>query len=74
MTTKLWDTETGQCIKNFSTGKIAYCCSFYQPDNNLFLVGMANKRIVQFDARTDDIVQEYVSSLRFITTSHHKWW
>ena len=32
---------------------------YYKPDNNCFLVGMSNKKIIQFDARTDDIIQEY---------------
>jgi pre-mRNA-processing factor 17 len=27
-TTKLWDTETGQCIKSFTTGKLANCCQY----------------------------------------------
>ncbi|KAI8384374.1 WD40-repeat-containing domain protein [Radiomyces spectabilis] len=84
---KLWDTETGQCIRAFTTGKTPYCVTF-NPDEdkqNIFLTGCSDKKIVQFDTRTGEITQEYdqhlgaVNSItfvddnrRFISTSDDK--
>lgn len=58
---KLWDTETGQCIRAFSNGKIPYCVKFNPaPEkNDIFLAGMSDKKIVQYDTRSGDIIQEY---------------
>lgn len=46
---KLWDTETGQCIKRFSNGKIPYVIRFHpdQDKQNIFLAGMSDKKIIQ---------------------------
>ncbi|KAF2102692.1 WD40 repeat-like protein [Rhizodiscina lignyota] len=84
---KLWDTETGACISRFSTGKTAHVVRF-NPDpahNHEFLAGMADKKIVQFDTKSGEQVQEYDHHLgpvntvtfcdenrRFITTSDDK--
>ncbi|KAA8575998.1 hypothetical protein EYC84_006161 [Monilinia fructicola] len=84
---KLWDTETGQCINRFTTGKSPHVVRF-NPDpehSNEFLAGMSDKKIIQFDIRTREIVQEYDHHLaaintitfvdenrRFITTSDDK--
>ncbi|KAJ2784029.1 hypothetical protein H4R18_001342 [Coemansia javaensis] len=72
-TTKLWDTETGQCRQRFAAdGKVPYVARFYPEDPNLFLVGQSDKKIVQWDARANEIVQEYnqhlgaINSLTFI--------
>lgn len=82
---KLWDTETGQCRINLSNNKIPYCVKFYPVDNNIVMVGSSNKRCVQFDCRTGEIVQTYDHHLgpvntvtfidegrRFVTTSDDK--
>lgn len=86
-TIKLWDTETGQCVQAFGNGKIPFCIKF-NPDEDkqdIFLAGMSDKKICQFDARSGEIVQEYdqhlgpVNSItfvdqnrRFVTTSDDK--
>ena len=46
---KLWDTETGQCLKRFSNGKIPYVIRFHPDDDkqNIFLAGMSDKKIIQ---------------------------
>ena len=85
---KLWDTEYGKCVARFGTGKVAHCLRFHPggtPDE--FLAGMADKKIVQFDARASNSapVQEYDHHLgaintitvvdegrRFVTTSDDK--
>ncbi|CAG8466193.1 10231_t:CDS:10 [Ambispora leptoticha] len=82
---KLWDTETGKCIKAFTTGKIPYVVKF-NPDEdkqNIFLAGCSDKKI--FDINTGEVTQEYDQHLgavntitfvdenrRFVTTSDDK--
>jgi pre-mRNA-processing factor 17 len=84
---KLWDTETGQCLQRFSNGKIPYVVRFHPDEDkqNVFLAGMSDKKIVQYDMNSGDIIQEYDQHLgpvntitfvdenrRFITTSDDK--
>lgn len=46
---KLWDTETGQCLKRFSNGKIPYVIKFHPDEDkqHIFLAGMSDKKIIQ---------------------------
>ncbi|KAF8649868.1 hypothetical protein AX16_005630 [Volvariella volvacea WC 439] len=86
-TMKLWDTETGQCIKRFGNGKIPYVVRFHpDPDKqHIFLAGMSDKKIIQYDMNSGEITQEYDQHLgpvntitfvdenrRFVTTSDDK--
>ncbi|KHJ75893.1 WD domain, G-beta repeat protein [Oesophagostomum dentatum] len=52
------DTKVKQ---RFHTGHIPFCVKFHPDDdkNHMFLAGMQNKKIVQWDSRTGEIVQEY---------------
>jgi hypothetical protein len=63
---KLWDTETGQCIGSYTTKKIPYCCAFNPMDEaqNEFLVGQADKKIIQWAISDDKIVQVRESESR----------
>jgi WD40 repeat protein len=72
---RLWDAETGKTIGKFMDGKssVPYCCKFYPMDGSqIFLVGQSNRKIVQWDTRSNEIVQEYnrhlgaVNSITFI--------
>lgn len=68
---KLWDTETGQCIRKFSNRKIAYCVRFNTSDeghSHFFLSGMSDKKILCWDSRTGNIVQEYDRHLGAVNT------
>lgn len=67
---KLWDTETGTCINKFTTGKTPHVIRFNpSPEHsNEFLAGMSDKKIVQFDTRTRELVQEYDHHLNAINT------
>ncbi|KAJ5966546.1 Pre-mRNA-processing factor [Penicillium waksmanii] len=84
---KLWDTEYGKCIGRFSTGKTPHVVRFNPSaeHSHEFLAGMSDKKIVQFDTRSGELVQEYDHHLaavntitfvddnrRFITTSDDK--
>ncbi|GAA6010806.1 hypothetical protein JCM10207_005852 [Rhodosporidiobolus poonsookiae] len=82
---KLWDTETGQCKQAFSNGKIPYCIKFHPEQQSTFLAGMSDKKVVQYDMRSNQITQEYDQHLgpvntitfvdenrRFVTTSDDK--
>ncbi|KAJ1801089.1 hypothetical protein LPJ59_000587 [Coemansia sp. RSA 2399] len=86
--TKLWDTETGKCTGAFTlAGKKATpnVARFYPEDTNVFLAGLSDKRIVQWDIRASETTQEYNqhlgavnsltffdSSRRFVSTSDDK--
>ena len=67
---KLWDTETGQCVKKFSNRKVAYCVKFNPDDerSHLFLSGMNDKKILCWDSRSGGICQEYDRHLGPINT------
>ncbi|KAF8366640.1 prp-17, partial [Pristionchus pacificus] len=84
---KLWDTETGQVKQRFHTGHIPNCVKFHPDEDKTFMLcaGMSNKKIVQWDSRSGDVVQEYdrhlggVNSItffdknrRFCTTAEDK--
>jgi pre-mRNA-processing factor 17 len=84
---KLWDTETGQCLQRFNNGRIPYVVRFHPDDDkqNIFLAGMSDKKIIQYDINSGEITQEYDQHLgpvntitfvdenrRFVTTSDDK--
>lgn len=87
---RLWDAETGATIGKFSEkggrSSAPYCCKFYPLDGaQMFLVGQSNRKVVQWDSRSNEIVQEYNGHLgainsitfidenrRFITSSDDK--
>lgn len=61
---KLWDMEMGKCISKFMMGKILYVVKFNLDLEYVyeFLVGMLDKKIVQFDmcvSLKENLVQEY---------------
>ncbi|XP_045110448.1 pre-mRNA-processing factor 17-like isoform X1 [Portunus trituberculatus] len=67
---KLWDTETGDCISRFPSRKIPYCVKFNPDDGNqnLFVAGTSDKKIVCWDIRSAEIVQEYDRHLGAVNT------
>lgn len=83
----MWNTETGQVVSRYTSRKIPYCIKF-NPDKNrqhLFVAGTSDKKIICWDIRSGDIVQEYDRHLgavntitfvdenrRFVTTSDDK--
>lgn len=67
---KYWDTETGQVISTFSTGKVPYVVKLNPDDDkqNILLAGMSDKKIVQWDINTGQITQEYDQHLGAVNT------
>lgn len=84
---KLWDTETGECLQAFSPGKMPNVIKFHPDEDkqHIFLAGMSDKKIIQYDINSGELTQEYDSHLgpvntitfvdenrRFVTTSDDK--
>ncbi|PVU89348.1 hypothetical protein BB561_005407 [Smittium simulii] len=65
---KLWDTETGQVISRFTSGKTPYMSRLHPADQNIFIVGQADKKIAQWDIRSKQKVQEYDDHLGAVST------
>jgi len=65
---KLWDTETGDCISRFHNKKMNYDVKFYPVNNNEFLAACSNNKIIQWDIRANEIVQEYDRHLMAVNT------
>jgi pre-mRNA-processing factor 17 len=81
------DSQFFQVISTFTTGKMAHVVKLHPDDNkqNILLAGCSDKKIIQWDMNTGDIVQEYDQHLgavntitfcdenrRFVTTSDDK--
>lgn len=82
---KYWDTETGKCIGRFNSGSTPYCVKLNPKEQNEFICGQSNNKIVQWDIRQNRIVQYYEEHLgpvntvtfidenrRFVSTSDDK--
>ncbi|KAM7269422.1 hypothetical protein ACFE04_024919 [Oxalis oulophora] len=67
---KYWDTETGQVISTFSTGKLPHVVKLNPDDDkqNFLLAGMSDKKIVQWDMNSGQITQEYDQHLGAVNT------
>lgn len=67
---KLWDTETGECVGRFTNKKVPYCVKFNPDDDkqHLFVGGLSDKKIVCWDTRSDEIIQEYDRHLGSVNT------
>jgi pre-mRNA-processing factor 17 len=67
---RYWDTETGSVLGRFGHGTMAYTIRTH-PDpgySDVLLAGMQNKKILQFDIRSAEIVQEYDYHLAAVNT------
>lgn len=65
---KLWDTETGKCLNKFTTGKTPHVVRINPSVPHEFLVGMSDKKILQYDTRSGEMVQEYDHHLGPVNT------
>ena len=67
---KLWDTETGECLGRYTNKRIPYCVKF-NPDEDkqhLFIAGMSDNKMITWDTRENEIVQEYDRHLGSVNT------
>jgi pre-mRNA-processing factor 17 len=62
---KLWDTETGKVLSAVTSGKVPHCVKLHPhaDKQNILLAGCADRKIVQWDMNTGDMVQEYEQHL-----------
>ena len=65
---KLWDSETGQCIGKFGTKATPHVARFNPSIPHEFLAGFNDNKIVQFDIRSGEVVQEYDHHLGPVNT------
>eukprot|EP00053_Salpingoeca_punica_P006679 m.62417 g.62417 ORF g.62417 m.62417 type:complete len:556 (-) comp13800_c0_seq1:190-1857(-) len=67
---RLWDTETGQCISRFTNKRVPYCVKFHPDEDkqHLFVTGTADKKILCWDTRSNEIVQDYDRHLGAVNT------
>ena len=65
---KLWDTETGKCLNKFTTGKTPHVVRINPSTPHEFLAGMSDKKILQYDTRSGEMVQEYDHHLGPVNT------
>jgi len=65
---KLWDTETGKCLNKFTTGKTPHVVRINPSKPHEFLAGMSDKKIIQYDTRSGEMVQEYDHHLGPVNT------
>lgn len=56
---KYWDTETGQCLLAIDHTAIPFCAKFHPSQPHILLAGCSDRRIMQWDMRSGEIVQEY---------------
>eukprot|EP00808_Paulinella_micropora_P032213 g60889.t1 len=69
---KQWDTETGQVISRHTSGAIPYCVNMNPKHQTQVLCGQANKLVVQWDLRINNLMQKYnehlgpVNSVTFV--------
>lgn len=66
--TRVFDTETGKCLGSYSKKQTPFCCVFSPQDSNVFLVGQSDKKVMQWDMRTEKPVQEYDRHLGAVNT------
>ncbi len=65
---KYWDTETGMCVLAIEHSAIPFCVKFHPMQPDIVLAGCQDRRIVQWDLRSGEIVQEYNQHLDAVNT------
>ena len=56
---KIWDVETGKCKHTLGNGKVPYSCKYSPTEPHVVLAACKDKKIIQYDIRTKEIIQEY---------------
>jgi pre-mRNA-processing factor 17 len=82
---KHWDTETGRCLWGLAHSAIPFCVKIHPELPHILLAGCSDRRVLQWDLRSGEMVQEYAQhqeavntitfidgNRRFVTTSDDK--
>ena len=51
-TVRLWNCDTGSCLRSISLGAEVYCCRFQPSNNNMFVCGTAKCQLHVFNVST----------------------
>eukprot|EP01138_Halocafeteria_seosinensis_P014347 gb/GECG01014648.1/.p1 GENE.gb/GECG01014648.1/~~gb/GECG01014648.1/.p1 ORF type:complete len:603 (+),score=81.51 gb/GECG01014648.1/:1-1809(+) len=65
---KYWDTESGKCLSDFDVDSTPYCLAIHPVEQNVFLVGLQNSHVVQYDINTGEVVQDYFHHLKRVNS------
>ena len=66
---RLWDTETGQVKQTFTNRRVPYVVQYYPKDEEeYFVVGCSDNKIVTYQISTGQITQEYNHHLAPVNT------
>ena len=66
---RLWDTETGQVLNTFTNRRVPYVVQYYpKDDQEYFVVGCSDNKIVTYQISTGQITQEYNHHLAPVNT------
>lgn len=65
---RLWDTESGEVLNTFTNRRVPYVVAFYPKNDNLFVVGCSDAKIVCYDATSGEITQRYDHHLAPVNT------
>ncbi|KAK2196662.1 bifunctional WD40 repeat/WD40-repeat-containing domain superfamily/WD40-YVTN repeat-like-containing domain superfamily/Pre-mRNA-processing factor 17 [Babesia duncani] len=63
-----WDTEYGKVCGVYPIDQLPSCVTSHPTDPNVFIVGGANNKACQFDARTGNIELEYNAHMATVNT------
>ena len=73
---RLWNTEDGRILGTYSNRRVPYVVRFHPHDDNSFVVGCSDNKIVAYDATTGKITQEYdhhlapVNAIEFVNVEN----
>lgn len=67
-TLKYWDTETGKCLLGIEHDAIPFCAKFHPDQPHILLAGCSDRRIMQWDVRSGEVVQEYSQHQEAVNT------
>jgi len=65
---RLWDTESGTVLQTFTNRRVPYVLQFYPKNDNYFVTGCSDNKIVAYDCTTGLMHQEYNHHLAPVNT------
>lgn len=64
----VWDTETGAIKNDLAIGATPYCATWRPGDPNQVFIGAANRKVIQYDLRSNEVAIEYEHHLGAVNT------